>query len=69
MNRLERKLCLFVYLRLTFVHENLWVFVLEVSILKGEIMSFFIQGIDQKSSQNLSKTFPISYQNRGLEAS
>ena len=32
-------------------------FFLEVSILKGEIMSFYIQDIDQNSSQNLSKTF------------
>ena len=44
-------------------------FFLEVSILKGEIMSFYIQGIDQKSSQNLSKTFQKSFENRGLEAS
>ena len=44
-------------------------FFLEVSILKGEIMSFYIQGIDQKSSQNLSETLQKSFENRGLEAS
>ena len=44
-------------------------FSLQVSILKWEIISFFIQGIDQKSSQNLSKNPPEIEVWRPLEAS
>ena len=44
-------------------------FSLQVSILKWEIISFFIQGIDQKSSQNLSKNPPEIEVWRPFEAS
>ena len=44
-------------------------FSLQVSFLKWEIRSFFIQGIDQKSSQNLSKNPPEIEVWRPLEAS
>ena len=72
MNRLERKLCLFVYLRFTFVLENLWFVSLRFRFWKGKLCHF----IFKVSIKNLPKIFPKHSKNnskievwRPLEAS